>query len=141
MKIPKEQSESVYRRRKDNIKSTKGQTTIYKTQISNQRSSNTNPTKTGGELRCSARVGTSCSISDIRSVNLVANPVINREWVKYREVFTTSGTYPWSFVTQIFHNGQPSHGGDRKIFEVMTSTSPKGTLGSVAYWLAVALYR
>jgi hypothetical protein len=20
--------------------------------------------------------------------------------------------YPWSFVTQIFHNGQPSHGGD-----------------------------
>jgi len=30
-------------------------------------------------------------------------------------------------VTQIFHNGQPSHGGDRKIFEVMTSTLPKGT--------------
>jgi len=23
-------------------------------------------------------------------------------------VFTTSGTYPWSFVTQIFHNGQVS---------------------------------
>ena len=36
-------------------------------------------------------------------------------------MFTTSGTYPWSFVTQIFHNGQPSHGGDRKIFELMTS--------------------
>jgi len=34
-------------------------------------------------------------------------------------VFATSGTYPWSFVTQIFHNGQPSHGGDRKITEVM----------------------
>ena len=35
----------------------------------------------------------------------------------------TSGTYPWSFVTQqIFHNGQPSHGGDRKTFEVMTLT-------------------
>ena len=34
----------------------------------------------------------------------------------------TSGTYPWSFVTQIFHNCQPSHGGDRKTFEVMTST-------------------
>jgi hypothetical protein len=29
---------------------------------------------------------------------------------KDREVFATSGTYPWSFVTQIFHNGQPSHG-------------------------------
>jgi len=24
-------------------------------------------------------------------------------------VFTTSGTYTWSFVTQIFHSGQPSH--------------------------------
>jgi len=32
-------------------------------------------------------------------------------------VFTTGGTYPWSFVTQIFHNGQPSHGGHRKTFE------------------------
>jgi hypothetical protein len=31
-------------------------------------------------------------------------------------VFTTSGTYPWSFVTQIFHNGQPNHGGDRQTF-------------------------
>jgi len=40
-------------------------------------------------------------------------------------VFTTSGTYPWSFVTQVFHNGEPSHGGDRKIFEVMTSHLPK----------------
>ena len=38
------------------------------------------------------------------------------------EVFTTNGTYPWSFVTQIFHNGEPRHGGDRKTFEVMTST-------------------
>jgi hypothetical protein len=37
-------------------------------------------------------------------------------------MFTTNGTYPWSFVTQIFHNGQPSHGGNRNIFEVMTST-------------------
>jgi len=23
-------------------------------------------------------------------------------------VLTTSGTYPWSFVTHIFHNGQPN---------------------------------
>ena len=28
----------------------------------------------------------------------------------------------WSFVTQIFHNGQQSHGGDSKTFEVMSST-------------------
>jgi hypothetical protein len=50
--------------------------------------------------------------------------------------FTTSGTYPWSFVTQIFHNGQPSHGGDGNIFKVMISTLPRGTLGSVATLLA-----
>jgi hypothetical protein len=31
-------------------------------------------------------------------------------------VLTTSETYPWSFVTQLFHNGPPSHDGDRKAF-------------------------
>jgi hypothetical protein len=86
------------------------------------------PLKTRGELRCSGRVSSSRSTSGTRRVNLVTNPVISREWGKGREVFTTSGTYPWSFVTQIFHNGQPSHGADRKIFEVITSTLPKGTL-------------
>jgi hypothetical protein len=25
---------------------------------------------------------------------------------------TTRGAYPWSFVTQIFHSGQSSHGGE-----------------------------
>jgi hypothetical protein len=44
-------------------------------------------------------------------------------------------------VTRIFNNGQPSHGIDRKIFEVMTSTLPKGTLGSVASLLAATLYQ
>ena len=90
---------------------------------------------------CSGRVSSSYSTIDTRRVNLVTNPVISREWGKDREVFITSGTYPWSFVTQIFHNGQPSHGGDRKIFEVMTSTLPKGTLGSVASLLAATLYQ
>jgi hypothetical protein len=70
------------------------------------------PLKTGGELGCSGRVGSSCSTNGTRRVNLVTNPVISREWGKDREVFTTSGTYPWSFVTQIFHNGQPSYDGD-----------------------------
>jgi hypothetical protein len=65
------------------------------------------PLKTGGELRCPGRVSSSCSTSGTRRVNLVTNPVLSHEWGK--EVFTTSGTYPWSFVTQIFHNGQPSH--------------------------------
>ena len=55
-------------------------------------------------------------------VNIVTQPVISREWWKDREVFTTSETYPWLFVTQIFHNGQPSHGGDHKTFEVIPST-------------------
>ena len=70
------------------------------------------PLKTGGEHRCSGRVSNSCSTSGTRRVNLVTHPVISREWGKDREVFTTSGTYPWSFVTQVFHSGQPSHGDD-----------------------------
>jgi len=39
--------------------------------------------------------------------------------MKDREVITIKGTYPWSFVTQIFHNGQPSHGDDRTTFEMI----------------------
>jgi hypothetical protein len=100
---------------KDKQRSTKH---IYKTKDRVTRT----PLKTRGELRCSGRVSSSCSTSDTRRVNLVTNPVISHEWGKDREVFTTSGTYPWSFVTQIFHNGQPSHGGNRKNFEMMTST-------------------
>ena len=101
------------------------------------------PLKFGGELGCSGRVSSSCSTSGTRRVNLITNPVhvISSEWGKDREVFTTNGTYLWSFVTQIFHNGQPSHDCNRKIFEVMTSTLPKGTLGSVASLLAATLYQ
>ena len=100
--------------RKDKQRSTKHK---YKTKDRITRI----PLKTEGELRCSGRVSSSCSTSDTRRVNLVTNPVISHERGKDREVFT-SGTYPWSFVTQIFHNDQPSCGGDRKTFEVMTST-------------------
>jgi hypothetical protein len=39
------------------------------------------------------------------------------------------------------HNGQPSHGGDRKTFEVMTSTYLWGSLGSVASLLATTRYQ
>ena len=63
------------------------------------------PLKTGGELRFSGRVSSSCSTSGTRRVDLLTNPVISRKWGKDREGFTTSGRYPWSFVTQIFHNG------------------------------------
>jgi hypothetical protein len=80
--------------------------------------------RTNNELRCSKRMSSSCSTSGTRRVNLGTNPVINHEWGKDREVFMTSGTYPWSLATQIFHNDQlqPCHGGARKTFEVITST-------------------
>ena len=112
LKIPKGQSESVYRRRTDNTmakrKRTKGQTTINKVYKKTKDRVTRTPLKTGGELKCSGRVSCSCSTSDTRRVNLVTNPVISHERGKDREVLTTSGTYPWSFVTQIFHNGQPN---------------------------------
>ena len=99
------------------------------------------PLKTGGDLMCSGRVSSSCYTSDTGRVNLVTSPVISHERGKDWEVFTTSGTYPWSFVTQIFHYGQPSRGGDRNIFEVMTSTLSKGTVGSVVSLLAATHYQ
>ena len=40
-------------------------------------------------------------------------------------------------MTQICHSGQPSHGGDRSIFEVMISPLPNGILSSVASVLAL----
>jgi hypothetical protein len=49
---------------------------------------------------CSGRVSCSCSISDTRRVHLVTNPVISHEQGEDREAFTTSGRYPWWFVTQ-----------------------------------------
>ena len=52
-----------------------------------------------------------------------------------------SGIYPCSFLLHIFHNSQPRHGGDRKTFEVMTSTFPIGTIGPVASLLAATLYQ
>jgi hypothetical protein len=58
------------------------------------------------------KVSSSCSTSGTRRVNLVTTSVISHEWGKNRKVF----------ATLIFHNGQPSHGDDRKTFEVMTST-------------------
>jgi hypothetical protein len=59
----------------------------------------------------------------------VTNSVISHE--RGKEI-AKKRTYPWSFVTQIFRNGKPSHGVDRKTFEAMTSTEPLGTIGSVA---------
>ena len=63
----------------DKRKSTKGQTTIYKTKDRVTRT----PLKNGGELRCSGRVGG--SISGTRRVNLVTNPVINQSAERYHQ--------------------------------------------------------
>ena len=43
-------------------------------------------TKNPGELGCSGKVGSSCSTSGARRVNLVMNPVISHECGKDREV-------------------------------------------------------
>ena len=72
------------------------------------------PLKTWCELMCFGRISSSCSTSGTCRVNPGTNPVISNGWGKNPEVVTTSGTYPWSFVTHIFLYGQPSHGGDRK---------------------------
>ena len=56
-------------------------------------------------------------------------------------MFSKSGTYPWSFVLQIFHSGQPSHGGDRTLFEVKNLTLPRGTIALVVSLLAATLYQ
>ena len=40
------------------------------------------PLKTGGELRYSGRVGSSCSTIGTRRVNLVTNPVISQSWMR-----------------------------------------------------------
>ena len=61
--------------------------------------------QTEGKLRRPGRVSSSCSTNGIRCVNLVTNSVISHERGKNLEVFMTSGTYPRSFVTYIFHNG------------------------------------
>jgi hypothetical protein len=60
-------------------KRTKGQTTIYKNTHKTEDRVTLTPLKTGGELRCSGRVGSSCSTSGTRCVSLVTNPVISHE--------------------------------------------------------------
>jgi hypothetical protein len=62
---------------------------------------------------CSGSVSSSCSTCGTRCVTLVTNTMISHWWGMERIVITTNRTYPWSVVTQIIRNGQPSHGGDR----------------------------
>jgi hypothetical protein len=68
LKIPKGQSESVYRRRTDNTmakrKSTKNKQRSTKHTHKTKNQVTSAPLKTGAELRCSGRVSSSCSNSD-----------------------------------------------------------------------------
>ena len=65
------------------------------------------PLKTGDEHRCSEIVSSPSTTSGTRRVNIATHAVVRHEWGTDREVLMTSVTNPWSFVTQIFHNGQP----------------------------------
>lgn len=64
--------------------------------------SNTNPLKTEDELKCSGRVGRSCSTC---STNRVANLVSNYARGKDRELLTTSGANSMSSVSRILCDG------------------------------------
>ena len=72
----KSEAESVNRGRTDNtmvkVKRTKGQTIIYTTPKSKNRTS----LKTGGEFMWSGMVSSPCPTSDTRLVTLVINPLI-----------------------------------------------------------------
>jgi hypothetical protein len=47
----------------------------------------------------------------------ITNSVISHERGKERIVIKKKRTCPWSFLTQIFRNGKPSHGGDVKLLK------------------------
>ena len=81
-----------------------------------------NPTKTGSEIGCSGMESSSCSISNTRHATLVTKPVISHKLRKRPGCAYDKWSISWSFVTHIFHNGKPSHDGNRKTFEVTTST-------------------
>jgi hypothetical protein len=50
---------------------------------------------------CSRKMSSYCFTSGTSRVTLVIKPAISHEWRKDREVFMTSGTYPWSCKYQV----------------------------------------
>jgi hypothetical protein len=94
--------------------------------------------KIQSELRCYEKVSRYCSTCRTRRIILITNPLISHEWGQDRNVSKNDGSYRWLFVTQIFLTGLPSHGGDCKSFEVMTSTTWNSL--SVPLLLAATLY-
>ena len=78
-------------------KRTKGQTTIYYRIHRKLKIEQTNTTKV-------LRKDKQFALYQWH-VNLETNPVVSHERANDQEVRTTSGTYSWSFLTQIFRNG------------------------------------
>ena len=77
------------------------------------------------------------------SVFYMRNCLINirHERGKALEVFTTSRTYPWLFMTQILHISQPSRGCGRNTFEVMTNVHPPNRFEhrtKIIVWLSLS---
>ena len=99
------------------------------------------PLKPGGELRCSGMVNSSYSTSDTHRVILVTNPVIRNTWWQGREGHATSGTYPWSLVTYIFHNVNKVMVGTEKCRSDDFNFTKFGNLGLVASLLAATLHQ
>jgi hypothetical protein len=66
-----------------------------------------------------SRISNTCYTGVTRRLTLEKNPVLNLD--RERGILTTTnGTYKWSSVSQIFCRGWRSHGGDRKVIEMMT---------------------
>jgi hypothetical protein len=99
IRIEKSQKQAKWKDRQHNgkRKRTEGQTrSIKRIHKTNDRLTPT-PLKTGDELRCFGRVGSSCSISGTRRVNLVTNSVISHKCVFHliaRLVCYTAGHCP-----------------------------------------------
>ena len=63
-------------------KRTKEQTTIYKTYNKTKDRVTQTPLKTGGELRCSGRISSSCPTSGTRRVNIVSYKPDDKSWMR-----------------------------------------------------------
>jgi hypothetical protein len=73
---------------------------------------------------------------DTRRVNLGTNPVISHERGNDRAVLTTSGTYPWSFVTHIFHNGRNKYQIQICVFLITPCNIPEASAYGVYIYLS-----
>jgi len=94
----------------------KGQTMIYKTLHRKRKIAQFEPhDKHGVELKCTEGCAVPTSLMAPFS-KILWSPKDGKDGI----AITTIGTYPWSLVLQIFHSDLPSHGDDRKTFELIT---------------------